>query len=79
MRDAFRVFISSDDGEWHLLTTNDSARIAGRDSTTTSTSRPASRRRGTTPSSWRQARVELADFAGQDNLRCGSTSARPAR
>ena len=69
MRDALRVYVSSDDGEWHLLTTNDSAVIAG--SITDDFDYAPARVQETwdDTGTWRQVRITLADFAGLDNLR----------
>ncbi|MCA9126859.1 MAG: pre-peptidase C-terminal domain-containing protein [Planctomycetales bacterium] len=58
MVDAFRVYASGEDGNWVLLATNDSARVAGDiqelfDNT----------------GGWRQARVPLDSLAGQDNIK----------
>lgn len=81
MRDAFRVFISADGGEWQLLATNNSFRsnrllddeyelgegaIPQMDQ--------VNGRRGVqelfdNTNSWRQARIQLAPWAGMENLR----------
>ena len=72
MRDSFRVYIADDAGNWTLLTTNNSDRgpgfaddefdplLSGSDKTQEAFDNTAT---------WRQARVDLSDFAGQSNLR----------
>ncbi len=56
--DSFRVFAGGDDGEWHLLATN----TAFGDSV-------ADVQQAFDEDQWRQVRVSLAPFAGQENLR----------
>lgn len=83
-QDAFRVYVIAENGVQHLLTTNNSARAAGTfndefddptsalapllaevyDDDITIEVQPVFDNTGT----WRQARVSLADFAGQRNL-----------
>ncbi len=69
MRDAFRVFIAGDDGVWHLLTTNDSARLPNPDDDDFDFAPLRVKDTFDDTGNWRQARVELADFAGQNNLK----------
>ncbi|MCI0360028.1 MAG: GEVED domain-containing protein [Planctomycetaceae bacterium] len=69
MRDAIRVFISGDDGVWHLLTTNDSTRLPGLLDDDFDFSPLRVKDTFDDTNNWRQARVELADFAGQNNLK----------
>jgi hypothetical protein len=85
MQDSFRVYIAGDDGRWQLLTTNNTDRDAldldGGDEfdpfmvvdPVTGQLVPEQQfRRGTTfdsSATWRQARVDLAPYAGLDNLR----------
>jgi hypothetical protein len=86
MRDAFRVYVSGDDGSWKLLTTNNSDRDAPPDDDYIDefdpffiidpetgdfkAEQPFQRAdaydNGPT---WRQARVDLSPYAGQENLR----------
>ncbi|PQO26036.1 hypothetical protein C5Y96_21535 [Blastopirellula marina] len=90
-RDTLRVFIAGDDGEWHLLATNNTYRVndlapGGDDEFDTigdwasdaavSEGLRADAQAGTEGvqplfdnTGWRQARVDLSAFAGQDNLR----------
>ena len=80
MRDAFRVYISADNGEWQLLATNDSARSdnwldeyqLGEGAIPQEFQEIG--RRGIqelydNTNSWRQARIQLAPWAGMDNLK----------
>ncbi|MHB8954104.1 MAG: dockerin type I domain-containing protein [Pirellulaceae bacterium] len=80
MRDAFRVFISADNGDWQLLATNDSARSdiwldeyqLGEGAVPQEFQEVG--RRGIqelydNTNSWRQARIQLAPWAGMDNLK----------
>ncbi len=76
MRDSFRVYISGDDGQWVLAATNNDPTqsgfnigladdefdplLTGNDSV-----QPLFDNTG----SWRQARVSLANFAGQENVK----------
>ncbi|MCL4201298.1 MAG: pre-peptidase C-terminal domain-containing protein [Pirellulaceae bacterium] len=85
MRDSFRVYIAGDDGRWQLLTTNntdrDTLNLDGLDEfdpftvvdPVTGQRVPEQLfRRGATfdgSATWRQARVDLAPYAGQANLR----------
>lgn len=81
MRDAFRVFVTDGSGQWSLVSTNDSFRQTnwldefdlGPDGT-----RTAAPTTQTFPDvvetfdntgSWRQARIDLSNFAGRSNLR----------
>ena len=85
-RDALRVFIAGDDGEWHLLATNNNFRSGIQDDefdTLGAFSKAAvseglradgaAGTEGVQPlwdnTGWRQARVDLSAFAGQENLR----------
>ena len=78
--DSFRVFAGGDDGDWHLLATNDSFRSntqADEYNTYNLTGYPSASTNPTvqelyqslTTGAWRQARIALAPFAGQENLR----------
>lgn len=89
MQDAFRVFVSGDDGQWSLLATNNSERDTNRldfddefDTPFGSDPFNANTKQvselydvgdastGTTvPDSWRQARVDLSRFAGDELVR----------
>ena len=81
MRDAFRVFVTDGSGQWSLVSTNDSFRQTnwldefdlGPDGT-----RTAAPTTQTFPDvvetfdntgNWRQARIDLSNFAGRSNLR----------
>jgi hypothetical protein len=68
MRDALRVFVAGDDGDWQLLTTSDSARLPGTTDDDFDYS-PRVQETWDDTGNWRQVRVTLADFAGMDNLR----------
>ncbi|MCU0960896.1 MAG: dockerin type I domain-containing protein [Pirellulaceae bacterium] len=80
MRDAFRVFISADNGQWQLLATNDSGRSnawideyqLGEGAVPQADQEFG--RRGIqelydNTGTWRQARIQLAPWAGMDNLK----------
>ena len=80
MRDAFRVYISADNGDWQLLATNDSFRSdiwldeyqLGEGAIPQEFQEIG--RRGIqelydNTNSWRQARIQLAPWAGMDNLK----------
>jgi len=80
MRDSFRAYISGEDGEWHLLSTNNSDRGGGDfddefddfdpfDDINVPVQENFDVADNGAPDSWRQVRVPLASFAGQDNLR----------
>lgn len=74
MRDAFRVFVGTEDGQWHLVATNNSARGPGffddeYDGAITPVQELFDVGDNGAPDSWRQARVDLSPFAGQRNLR----------
>jgi len=85
MLDSFRVYISGDDGRWKLLTTNNSTLDVFNETyldefdpflvtdpiTGEVVSEQPFDRAETFDSTqtWRQARVDLAPYAGQDNLR----------
>jgi hypothetical protein len=85
MRDAFRVYISGDDGQWKLLSTNNSDRDPPPDDDYFDEydpfdrfdpvtgefipEQPFERAETFDTAQWRQARVDLAPYAGQDNLR----------
>ncbi|MEL6105156.1 MAG: tandem-95 repeat protein [Planctomycetota bacterium] len=70
-RDSFRVFGAGDDGEWQLLATNNNFRVDGLDDefdyfqTTGIPVQELFDDGGT----WRQARVDLSSFAGNENVR----------
>lgn len=75
MRDSARVFISSNGGNsWSLLATNNSQldnelpEFLSHSGTTTSDSRQRVQELFDNSDSWRQARVDLGDFAGASNL-----------
>lgn len=76
MRDSFRVYISGDDGQWTLAATNNDPTQSGSNAgllddefdpllTGNDSVQPLFDNTG----SWRQARVSLADFAGQENVK----------
>lgn len=67
MLDAFRVYAGGEDGVWHLLTTNNSERGSGTadDELDVANSQETFDNTGV----WRQARVNLGNFAGQENVR----------
>jgi hypothetical protein len=72
MRDALRVYISGEDGEWMLAATNNSTRGDGLrddefDPRLTGNSQVQELFDNT--NSWRQARIPLDAFAGQSNVR----------
>jgi large repetitive protein len=80
MRDSFRVFVGGEDGEWHLLATNNSGRDTRLQDDEYDDFSPFNGinievqelfdiNDNGAPNSWRQARVSLADLAGMDNLR----------
>ncbi len=68
MRDSLRVFISSDDGEWQLLATNNSFRgnLIGDDEYDYG---PFAVQELLDNSGWQQARIDLSPYGGQDNVR----------
>jgi large repetitive protein len=76
MRDAFRVYISGDDGQWVLAATNnDPAQAASNGGLLDDeldpllTDNADVQRLFDNTGSWRQARVPLARFAGQENVK----------
>ncbi|MDP7016121.1 MAG: pre-peptidase C-terminal domain-containing protein [Pirellulaceae bacterium] len=81
MRDSFRVYVAGEDGIWHLLTTNNSDRagldefddedfVTGIfDNIVNDVQENFDVGDNGAPDSWRQVRVPLAAFAGQENLR----------
>lgn len=80
MRDSFRVYVAGDDGNWTLVATNNSDRGPGffddefddldfTDNIDADVQELFDVGDNGAPNSWRQARVPLAPFAGQDNLR----------
>jgi hypothetical protein len=82
MTDAFRVFVSGDDGRWKLLSTNNLAtgprndddefdRFPAMNPQTGQLENEQPFARGATfdVGQWRQARIDLSPYAGQDNLR----------
>ena len=81
MRDAFRVFVAGDDGNWSLVSTNDSYRDNqgadefdyakdGSFSSTFPNGRPEPEvQESFETANWRQVRADLSDFVGQRNLR----------
>ncbi|MCA9166590.1 MAG: pre-peptidase C-terminal domain-containing protein [Planctomycetales bacterium] len=68
MRDSFRVFISSDDGEWQLVATNNSFRggAVGDDEFDYG---PIGVQELFDGAGWQQARIDLSNYAGYDNVR----------
>ncbi|MEO2018589.1 MAG: hypothetical protein ABGZ53_29915, partial [Fuerstiella sp.] len=85
MRDSFRVFVGGQDGEWHLVVTNNTTEDSiqhdeydwGRFDTTAdnSTAQPGAQpfpdvvEAFDNTGTWRQAKVDLSNFAGEANLR----------
>ena len=90
MQDSVRAYLSGEDGVWHLLSTNNSARgvIDEYDPELLALTTFASPQEildkyapqvavqelfdigdSNAPNSWRQARIDISPFAGQDNLR----------
>ncbi|HJN11945.1 MAG TPA: pre-peptidase C-terminal domain-containing protein [Pirellulaceae bacterium] len=73
MRDSFRVYASGEDGIWHLLTTNNSDRGEFDDpffdAIDVSVQENFDVGDQGAPNSWRQVRIPLDDFAGQEDLR----------
>jgi hypothetical protein len=67
MLDAFRVYAGGEDGVWHLLTTNNSERGPGL--ADDELDAPNSQETFDNTNVWRQARVNLGDFAGLSNVR----------
>lgn len=79
--DAFRVFVAGDDGNWSLLGTNNSFQSAaqaderdygkgdGACAYPTGSSTPCVQELFQNTNSWRQARIPLDLFAGEENLR----------
>ncbi len=72
MQDSFRVYAGLEDGSWILLTTNNSDRGVGVfddefDSAVSGSANTQETFDNTT--TWRQARVNLGDIAGQSNVR----------
>ncbi len=67
MRDAFRVYGAGDSGQWQLLTTNNDSESAPErtiDNTPNTTQTTTS-----AAVAWRQARVDLSNLAGSQNVR----------
>ncbi|MDA1055264.1 MAG: pre-peptidase C-terminal domain-containing protein, partial [Planctomycetota bacterium] len=73
MRDAFRVYASGSDGNWQLISTNNSDRGGGfaDDEFDQNSNSQETFDVGDfgAQNSWRQVRIPLEAFAGQDNLR----------
>ncbi|MAD79946.1 MAG: hypothetical protein CMJ50_03755, partial [Planctomycetaceae bacterium] len=75
MQDSFRVFLGTEDGAWHIVATNNSARpgefedLAGGDDITVNVQDLYDVGEAGGPTAWRQSRVALAPFAGMENLR----------
>lgn len=65
MRDAFRVFGSGTDGDWVLLATNNSAPTG---ELALGANELYDNGDGNSLSSWRQARIDLSNFAGQSGV-----------
>jgi hypothetical protein len=68
MRDSFRVFVSSDDGEWQLVATNNSFRGDGGADDEFDYG-PFGVQELFDGQGWRQARIDLSPYGGEDNLR----------
>ena len=68
MRDSFCVFISTDDGEWQLVATNNSFRgdLIGDDEFDYGPFDPVELQDNV---GWRQARIDLSPYGGEDNVR----------
>jgi hypothetical protein len=81
MRDSFRVFIADESGNWNLVSTNDSYQSStradefdyGPDGTTTraptTQTFPDVVETFDNTNGWRQARIDLSNYAGRANLR----------
>jgi hypothetical protein len=82
MTDALRVYIAGDDGQWKLLSTNNSERGPRNDDDEfdrfpmihpqtgqLADEQPFTRAETFDVAQWRQARIDLSPYAGQDNLR----------
>ncbi len=77
MRDAFRVYVSGEDGQWILTATNNDPAPAASNSgvfddefdTLLTGNDQGVQRLFDNTGSWRQARVSLAQFAGQENVK----------
>lgn len=77
--DSFRVFAAGDDGDWHLVATNDSYRASAGPADEynsfnltgypLASSIPTVQELYDNTGAWRQARIPLAPFAGQERLR----------
>ena len=66
MRDSFRVYGMGDDGVWELLVTNNDSFEGGVERAVDNLPGGAA---GTSAVAWRQARVDLGQFAGDRNVR----------
>ncbi|MFN7841606.1 MAG: dockerin type I domain-containing protein [Pirellula sp.] len=66
MRDSFRVYGMGDDGGWELLVTNNDSLEGGVERAVDNLPGGAA---GTSAVAWRQARVDLGQFAGDRNVR----------
>lgn len=69
MRDSFRVFVSSDDGEWQLVATNNSFRGTAAADDEFDYGPFAVVELDDASGQWGQVRVDLSPYAGLDNLR----------
>ena len=82
MTDAFRVYIAGNDGRWKLLSTNNSVRSPGNNDDefdpfpainpktgASENEQPFTRAETFDVAQWRQARIDLSPYAGQDDLR----------
>ncbi|WP_146433541.1 GEVED domain-containing protein [Blastopirellula retiformator] len=77
-RDALRVFIAGDDGNWQQLATNNNSIIAGTNNdefdlndkeTLEPRAATAVQQIYDSSGTWRQVRIDLSTFAGMDNLK----------
>lgn len=68
MLDAFRVYAGGDDGAWNLLATNNSERGGG-SADDEFDFNPATQELFDNSGVWRQARVDLSQFAGESGIR----------
>ncbi len=69
MRDAFRVYVSGEDGQWELVATNNSASSSSPDDLDEYDVGENVQQLFDNTNQWRQARVPLDRFAGQANVK----------